>query len=133
MEDRSNIIKEAIEYRDKLEKKVEELAQSVVRLQISLDFADNTIKKKDRENAELKAENERLKEELATYGATGVCEVCSDKANKLADKYLGCLQEIKEIAVMDICSNCITQKREYNCQCLADTILQKITKAESEG
>lgn len=55
MEDRSNIIKEAIEYRDKLEKKVEELAQSVVRLQISLDFADNTIKKKDKENAELKA------------------------------------------------------------------------------
>lgn len=46
----------------------------------------------------LKAENARLKEELATYGATGVCEVCSDKANKLADKYLGCLQEIKAIA-----------------------------------
>ena len=81
MEDRSNIIKEAIEYRDKLEKKVEELAQSIVRLQISLDFADNTIKKKDKENAELKAykdvnedfktaweelkaENERLKEEI---------------------------------------------------------------------
>lgn len=81
MEDRSNIIKEAIEYRNKLEKKVEELAQSVVRLQISLDFADNTIKKKDKEMAELeayknvnkdfkkaweelKAENERLKEEI---------------------------------------------------------------------
>lgn len=81
MEDRSNIIKEAIEYRDKLEKKVEELAQSVVRLQISLDFANNTIKKKDRENAELKAykdinedfktaweelkaENDRLKSQL---------------------------------------------------------------------
>lgn len=40
------------------------------------------------------------------------------------------LQEIKAIAEMDICSNCITQKREINCQCLADTILQKITKAE---
>ena len=65
MEDRSNIIKEAIEYRDKLEKKVEELAQSVVRLQISLDFADNTIKKKDRENAELKAENVNLREKMA--------------------------------------------------------------------
>lgn len=64
MEDRSNIIKEAIEYRDKLEKKVEELAQSVVRLQISLDFADNTIKKKDRENAELKTEIETLKSQL---------------------------------------------------------------------
>ena len=82
---------------------------------------------------ELKAENARLKEELTTYGATGVCEVCSDKANKLADKYLGCLQEIKEIAKMDICSNCVTQKREDNCQCLADTILQLITKVESEG
>lgn len=64
MEDRSNIIKEAIEYRDKLEKKVEELAQSIVRLQISLDFADDTIKKKDKENAELKAENTELENKL---------------------------------------------------------------------
>lgn len=43
------------------------------------------------------------------------------------------LQEIKAIAEMDICSNCIAQKQEINCQCLADTILQLITKAESEG
>lgn len=160
MEDRSNIIKEAIEYRDKLEKKVKELAQSVVRLQVSLDFADNTIKKKDREIAELeaykdvnedfktawedlKAENERLKEKLATYGATGVCEVCSDKANKLADKYLGCLQEIKEIAKTciskDACFEC-----KYSDDCYIDDaeiptydicklLIQLITKAESEG
>lgn len=42
-----------------------------------------------------------------------------------------CLQEIKAIAKMDICSNCISQKREDNCQCLADTILQKISEVEA--
>lgn len=158
MKDRSNIIKEAIEYRDKLEKKVEELAQSVVRLQISLDFADNTIKKKDRENAELEAENEtlksqldfevqkkevlevendRLKEELATYRAIGVREVCSDKANKLADKYLGCLQEIKEIAEAR-CDECKYGKDGISCkygdcgEAKLHLITQLITKAESE-
>ena len=115
MEDRSNIIKEAIEYRDKLEKKVEGLAQSVVRLQISLDFADNTIKKKDKENAELKAENARLK---------------------------SCLQDIKEIAVdtrdckqYEIDHDCFNDTR---CKALREfietlqEIIDLITKAESE-
>lgn len=170
MKDRSNIIKEAIEYRDKLEKKVEELAQAVVRLQISLDFADNTIKKKDRENAELKAykdvnedfktaweelkaenetlksqldfevqkkevleaENDRLKEELATYRAIGVREVCSDKANKLADKYLGCLQEIKEICKETCRKRCTNDCLGTKKHCGYGQILQLITKAESE-
>lgn len=87
------------------------------------------MKDKDKIIAELKAENERLRQELATYGATGICEVCSDKANKLANKYFGCLQEIKTIA------------EEYhhnkprllcNMDKFIEQILQKITKAEEE-
>ena len=144
MEDRSNIIKEAIEYKDKLEKKVEELAQSVVRLQISLDFADNTIKQKNREIEELKAYmdvNEDFKkvwEELKTENETLKSQLDFEVQKKEVlevenERLKSCLQEIKEIAKMDICTNCITQKREDNCQCLADTITQLITKVESEG
>ena len=69
----------------------EELKAENETLKSQLDFE---VQKKE----VLEAENDRLKEELATYRAIGVREVCSDKANKLADKYLGCLQEIKEIA-----------------------------------
>ena len=47
-------------------------------------------------------------------------------------KLKSCLQEIKENVEADICSNCITQKREINCNCLANVILDLITKAESE-
>ena len=89
------------------------------------------------ENIELKAENERLKEELATYGATGVCEVCSDKANKLADKYLGCLQEIKAIADAK-CNECKYGKDGISCkygdcgEAKLHLITQLITKAEEE-
>ena len=120
MEDRSNIIKEAIEYRDKLEKKVEELAQSVVRLQISLDFADNTIKKKDKENAELKAYkdvNEDFKkawEELKAENA----------------RLKSCLQEIKEIAELpSYHSKLIFNEFESRLYKIIDII----NKAESEG
>lgn len=87
---------------------------------------------KDKLIKELKAENARLKEELATYGATGVCEVCSDKANKLADKYLGCLQGIKKITE-DECKDC-SDKGTNSCWiCPYYPILNIITKAESEG
>lgn len=91
----------------------------------------------------LETENDRLKEELTTYGATGVCEVCSDKANKLADKYLGCLQEIKAIANNYIkgCVDCSLIAEPYECEDCTDggmaklskKIIDLITKAESEG
>ena len=144
----------------------------------------NIIDRLKAENAELKAENERLKEEfeiesltdnttgetfyrsnkinklkeeLATYGATGVCEVCSDKANKLADKYLGCLQEIKEIADALACKapeKCYMNQPDmwgevYGCDIaddwkepsdladcpskIANAILQLINESEVEG
>ena len=82
----------------------------------------NTVKKFVEERNSLRFENKRLKEELATYGATGVCEVCSDKANKLADKYLGCLQEIKTRIPED-----------YKIYQWYEDVIQLITKAESEG
>lgn len=83
------------------------------------------MKDKDKIIAELKAENERLRQELATYGATGIYEVCSDKANKLADKYFGCLQEIKTIAEEN--------KNTVQYGGICKIILMIITKAESEG
>ena len=92
--------------------------------------------------AELKAENARLKEELTTYGATGICEVCSDKANKLADKYLGCLQEIKAIAKRcmnkDTCydceyyNDCYIEDAEIPTYDICKLVIQLITKAEEE-
>lgn len=87
--------------------------------------------------AYLKAENKRLKEELDTYGATGVCEVCSDKASKLADKYLGCLQEIKAIAEELLEKGLEPQSVEHQLRLkgkreLASIILDLITKAEEE-
>ena len=99
----------------------------------------------NKELEQLKAENEKLKEELAAYGATGVCEVCSDKANKLADKYLGCLQDIKAIAEVVIdndnslktdhcfgyCGECSSSK---HCKLYPYwQIMHLITKAESEN
>ena len=77
---------------------------------------------------ELKIENEKLRALCDMY-KTFYKAKHNDIDGKLF-KYRQTLQEIKEVAEMDVCSNCITQKREYNCQCLADTILQLITKAE---
>ena len=160
MEDRSNIIKEAIEYRDKLEKKVEELAQSIVRLQISLDFADNTIKKKDKENAELKAykdvnedfktaweelkaENERLKEEIIHQRKLNqeliikyIKPITVPTLNtELFDenyKLKQTLQEIKELVEKE-CKDCSNKRTDSCWICPYYPILNIITKAESEG
>ena len=92
-----------------------------------------------RENAELKAENVRLEEDLSI--------ACINCANLIAKddeimRYKTALQEIKAIATecttCGDCSNC-----KYNEDCDTDIeaqalgvcrmILEKITKAESEG
>ena len=99
------------------------------------DFFENLLSNGElqKENAELKAENERLKEEILKWqkAYSRQYQINENKGyNKKEEQYRQTLQEIKAIAKMDICSNCITQKREINCQCLADTILQLITKEE---
>ena len=38
------------------------------------------LKRKEQECEELKKECERLKNELSTYGATGICETCTEKS-----------------------------------------------------
>ena len=38
------------------------------------------LKRKEEECEELKKECERLKNELSTYGATGICETCTEKS-----------------------------------------------------
>lgn len=105
----------------------------------------DNLKRLEQEIAALKAENARLKEELTTYGATGVCEVCSDKANKLADKYLGCLREIKAIAekpkpFKDFSEIKTATEVEYDYAAICNElelrlhkVVELITKAESEG
>lgn len=79
------------------------------------------LKRLEQENAELKAENERLKEKIESY-------VCSQNcyAYKQVDKYRHILQEIK-----DICKNSYTSASEDYYR-TSDKILQKITKAEEE-
>ena len=74
---------------------------------------------------QLKAKEEeckRLKKELSTYGATGICEVCTDKSVLQNDKYTKALIEIKEIAKKQcVCGvDCIDMKQ----------ILQKISEVE---
>lgn len=62
-------------------------------------------------------ECERLKNELLTYGATGICEVCTDKSVLQNDKYTKALREIKEIA---------ENRTNYPCgKCIKTEILQK--------
>lgn len=86
----------------------------------------------DNDNSEeleqLKAENERLKQELATYGATGICETCTDKANKQADKYYKTLQEIKAIA-----EGIFVEGDMSNTYRIVNDLKKIITKAGSEG
>ena len=83
-------------------------------------------------------ECEQLKDELATYGATGICETCTEKSILQNDKYIKALREIKEIAEKakkDICNNCgwkntdSCDAEDYTCGEFIK-ILQKISEVK---
>lgn len=126
MEDRSNIIKEAIEYRKQLEK----------------------------ENAELKAENERLKEDYINLSQQKDLDNarwqkrCTDlhiEDKAKADKYWLVLKEIKAIAELpkpfiDFSEIKTATEVEYDYAAIYKElelrlykVLELIAKAESEG
>lgn len=79
-------------------------------------FVDE-LRELEQENAELKAENERLKEKIESY-------VCSQNcyAYKQADKYRQTLQEIKAIA----------EQSNVDCIYRISVIRKILTKAEEE-
>lgn len=83
-------------------------------------------KELEKENAELKALIAQRDKSI-----TAQTEIILNLKAENA-KLKSCLQEIKAIAENNLCSNCVIHKRECNCRCLADEILQKITKAEEE-
>lgn len=87
--------------------------------------AINCLERLQKENAELKAENERLKRENNII--TGIYNSASNRFDKIYQT----LQEIKAI-VTEPCidsENCLTCKSN----CMNKDILDLITKAESEG
>ena len=80
-------------------------------------------------------ECERLKDELSTYGATGICEVCTEKSILQNDRYRQTLIEIKKIADNReiFCENCGSGVESFTCEdCGYVKILQKISEALDE-
>ena len=78
-------------------------------------------------------ECERLREELSTYGATGICETCTEKSVLRNDKYTKTLREIKEISenfIKNVSDRCIETTRMYG---VHTQILQKISEVENEN
>ena len=68
-------------------------------------------------------ECERLKNELSTYGATGICEVCTEKSVLQNDRYIKALIVIENIAKEDFNHTCWeTYARQLK------QILQKISE-----
>jgi len=104
------------------------------------------INKLEKENEELKAENERLKEEILKWqkAYSRQYQINENKGyNKKEEQYRQTLQEIKEIAERcNLCEECSgIDDCERECGDAAEPcstyqmqiILNKITKAESEG
>ena len=77
-------------------------------------------------------ECERLKDELSTYGATGICETCTEKSVLQNDKYIKALREIKEIAEENIRIADLEGLNGVYRRGLAEQILQKINEVENE-
>ena len=99
-------------------KYIEELKAENEILKSQLDFE---VQKKE----VLEAENERLKK-VAFQSQNAAIHI-----NQQADKYLGCLQEIKAIAEKE-CKDCLSKRNDSCWICPYYPILDLITKAESE-
>ena len=78
---------------DDLQAKEQECEEWKHQAELGIDTTNRLTK----ELKETEEECERLKNELLTYGATGICEVCTDKSVLQNDKYTKALREIKEI------------------------------------
>lgn len=77
-------------------------------------------------------ECKRLKDELSTYGATGICETCTDKSVLQNDKYARILREIKMIAKENIRIADSEGLNGVYRRGLAKQILQKISEVTNE-
>lgn len=75
-------------------------------------------------------ECERLKDELSTYGATGICETCTEKSILQNDKYIKALREIKEIAEENIRIADLEGLNGVYRRGLAKQVLQKISEVD---
>ena len=105
----------------------------------------NCFYKKALKQLQRKAQEcEQLKDELATYGATGICETCTEKSILQNDKYIKALREIKEIAEEQIPYLNIDKAKTiieveydyadkiYNLEQRMYIILQKIIEVEND-
>lgn len=145
MQDKSNIIKEAIEYRDKLEVKVKLQDEYIASLLLSLFLMEGEVNRLNQtldlarkgelvfinnpQIKELKAENERLKEKILKWQTaySRQYQINENKGyNKKEEQYRQTLQEIKAIA-----ESAMAKQQEYKKD--YEQILDLITKAESEG
>lgn len=89
------------------------------------------LKRLEQENAELKAENERLKEEILKWqkAYSRQYQINENKGyNKKEEQYRQTLQELKAIAERELS---LTEKGDELYDVFTE-ILQKITKAEEE-
>ena len=111
----------------------EQLAKELVRTKVSLECADNTIKKQQENIKELEAENERLKQQLADLQYAIIADVEWDELIRFGvetplqhlrkcQDALKALQEIKEIIIQEK----VTNDKKLR------AILDLITKAEEE-
>ena len=136
-----NLIEENRKLETEKERLKEDLECAIQNVENLLEFKKQ-LKRLEQENAELKAENERL-QKLTCFNCGE--ETLSPSGAEIYDKilvYKQTLQEIKAIAEKlradNLCNNCDGIGLDANCQDTGcpyyqmDKILQKITKAEEE-
>ena len=134
---KQNELEELRQYHNKCCKEFENEKQELFEKynQISRDFYNG--KYCNKENCSLlkakEQECDELKDELATYGATGICEVCTDKSVLQNDKYTKALINIKEIAEENIRIADSEGLNGVYRRGLAEQILQKISEVKNNN